>query len=112
ASNAYKIEIQHADGTMNALEKNQKLDWLKSGVEKNSVKILSNARFLTEGVDVPDLDAVLFLQPRRSKIDIAQAVGRVMRKSDNKDYGYVILPIGVPEGIQLIKFLIIMKSMR
>ncbi len=99
ASNAYSVDIRHADGSMNALEKNKKIDWLKAEVPKNSVKILSNARFLTEGVDVPDLDAVLFLQPRRSEIDIAQAVGRVMRNSVNKEYGYVILPIGVPEGI-------------
>lgn len=99
ASNAYRVDIKHADGTMNALQKNQKIDWLKDSVPENSVKILSNARFLTEGVDVPDLDAVLFLQPRRSEIDIAQAVGRVMRKSPDKEYGYVILPIGVPEGI-------------
>src|SRR5690606_24150472 len=61
--------------------------------------ILSNARFLTEGVDVPDLDSITFLKPRKSKIDIAQAVGRVMRKSPGKDYGYVILPIGVPAGV-------------
>ncbi|MGX7078481.1 restriction endonuclease [Globicatella sanguinis] len=99
ASNAYSVDIRHADGSMNALEKNKKIDWLKDEVPENSVKILSNARFLTEGVDVPDLDAVLFLQPRRSEIDIAQAVGRVMRNSVNKEYGYVILPIGVPEGI-------------
>lgn len=99
SSDAYNVDIQHADGTMNALEKNEKLDWLKAEVPEKSVKILSNARFLTEGVDVPDLDAVLFMQPRRSEIDIAQAVGRVMRKSPNKEYGYVILPIGVPDGI-------------
>src|SRR5699024_10450315 len=65
ASNGYSVDIRHADGSMNALEKNQKIDWLKAEVPENSVKILSNARFLTEGVDVPDLDAVLFLQPRR-----------------------------------------------
>src|SRR5699024_3506912 len=63
ASNAYKVDVRHADGSMNALEKNQKIDWLKDEGPENSVKILSNARFLTEGVDVPDLDAVLFLQP-------------------------------------------------
>ncbi|PYH23604.1 hypothetical protein US8_01583 [Bacillus altitudinis] len=95
----YKIEIDHADGSMNALEKNKKISWLKDDVPSNTCRILSNARFLTEGVDVPDLDAVMFLKPRRSKIDIAQAVGRVMRKSDGKDYGYVILPVGVPAGI-------------
>lgn len=94
----FKIEIQHADGTMNAIEKNEKIDWLKSEVPDNTCRVLSNARFLTEGVDVPDLDAVMFLKPRKSKIDIAQAVGRVMRKAEGKDYGYIILPIGVPAG--------------
>lgn len=94
----FKIDIQHADGTMNAMEKNEKIDWLKSEVPDNTCRVLSNARFLTEGVDVPDLDAVMFLKPRKSKIDIAQAVGRVMRKAEGKEYGYIILPIGVPSG--------------
>nr|WP_308036141.1 type ISP restriction/modification enzyme [Bacillus paranthracis] len=94
----YNIEIDHADGSMNALEKNKKISWLKGDVPDNTCRILSNARFLTEGVDVPDLDAIMFLKPRKSKIDIAQAVGRVMRKSPGKDYGYVILPIGVAAG--------------
>lgn len=94
----YKIQIDHADGSMNALEKNKKISWLKDEVPDQTCRILSNARFLTEGVDVPDLDAIMFLKPRKSKIDIAQAVGRVMRKSPGKDYGYVILPIGVPAG--------------
>lgn len=96
----FNIEIQHADGTMNAVEKNEKIDWLKSEVPDNTCRVLSNARFLTEGVDVPDLDAVMFLKPRKSKIDIAQAVGRVMRKAEGKDYGYIILPIGVPAGAE------------
>ncbi|MFD0943828.1 DEAD/DEAH box helicase [Savagea faecisuis] len=96
----FKIEIQHADGTMNAIEKNEKIDWLKSEVPDNTCRVLSNARFLTEGIDVPDLDAVMFLKPRKSKIDIAQAVGRVMRKAEGKDYGYIILPIGVPAGAE------------
>lgn len=94
----FKIDIKHADGTMNAIEKNEKIDWLKSEVPDNTCRVLSNARFLTEGVDVPDLDAVMFLKPRKSKIDIAQAVGRVMRKAEGKEYGYIILPIGIPAG--------------
>lgn len=89
-------EIDHADGSMNALQKNEKISWLKGEVPPNTCRILSNARFLTEGVDVPDLDAVMFLKPRKSRIDIAQAVGRVMRKTEGKEYGYVILPVGVP----------------
>ncbi|WP_412675529.1 DEAD/DEAH box helicase [Alkalihalobacillus alcalophilus] len=98
-SNAFRVEVDHADGSMNALEKNKKISWLKSDVPDHTCRILSNVRFLTEGVDVPDLDAVMFLKPRKSKIDIAQAVGRVMRKADGKDYGYVILPIGIPAGV-------------
>lgn len=95
-TNPFSIEIEHADGSMNAVEKNEKINWLKSEVPDNTCRVLSNARFLTEGVDIPDLDAIMFLNPRRSKIDIAQAVGRVMRKAEGKDYGYVILPIGIP----------------
>jgi predicted helicase len=98
-SDIFSIEIEHADGSMNALEKNKKISWLKSNVPDRTCRIISNARFLTEGVDVPDLDAVMFLKPRKSKIDIAQAVGRVMRKTPGKDYGYVILPIGIPAGV-------------
>lgn len=98
-TNVVNVEIDHADGSMNALQKNEKISWLKSDVPPNTCRILTNARFLTEGVDVPDLDAVMFLKPRKSKIDIAQAVGRVMRKADGKDYGYIILPIGVPAGV-------------
>ncbi|GIN59926.1 DNA damage-inducible protein [Lederbergia ruris] len=94
-----RVEIDHADGSMNALQKNEKISWLKGEVPPNTCRILSNARFLTEGVDVPDLDAVMFLKPRKSRIDIAQAVGRVMRKAPGKDYGYVILPIGIPAGV-------------
>ncbi|GAB3051735.1 DEAD/DEAH box helicase [Virgibacillus ainsalahensis] len=97
-SNPFSIDIEHADGSMNAIEKNEKINWLKSEVPDNTCRVLSNARFLTEGVDVPDLDAIMFLKPRKSKIDIAQAVGRVMRKAEGKDYGYIILPIGVPSG--------------
>ncbi len=99
-TNPMQIEIDHADGSMNALQKNEKIAWLKSPVPDNTCRILTNARFLTEGVDVPDLDAVMFLKPRKSKIDIAQAVGRVMRKAEGKQYGYVILPIGVPAGVE------------
>lgn len=95
----FRVEIDHADGSMNALQKNEKISWLKGEVPPNTCRILSNARFLTEGVDVPDLDAVMFLKPRKSRIDIAQAVGRVMRKAEGKDYGYVILPVGIPAGV-------------
>ena len=94
-------EAEHVDGTFNALVRAEKLDWLRGQVADGTCKVLSNARCLSEGVDVPALDAVMFLQPRKSVVDVVQGVGRVMRTSPGTDkkYGYVILPIGVPAGM-------------
>lgn len=91
-------EVEHVDGTFNALKRNEKLDWLKADTRASGhlCRILSNARCLSEGVDVPALDAVLFLNPRNSVVDVVQSVGRVMRKAEGKKYGYIILPIGIP----------------
>ncbi|MDU0075875.1 MULTISPECIES: type ISP restriction/modification enzyme [Bacillus] len=95
----FKAEVRHVDGSMNALQKNEALDWLASeDIPDNSARILSNVRFLTEGIDVPNLDAIIFLSPRKSQVDIVQAVGRIIRKSPDKDYGYIILPIVIPAG--------------
>jgi predicted helicase len=92
-------EIQHVDGTYNALQRNTRLDWLRGEVPDGTCRILTNARCLSEGVDVPALDAVMFLSPRKSVVDIVQSVGRVMRKSPGKAYGYIILPIGIPSEL-------------
>ncbi|THV24500.1 DEAD/DEAH box helicase [Glycomyces paridis] len=94
-----RCEVEHVDGTMNALERGRALEWLKSEPGEGTARILSNARCLSEGVDVPALDAVLFLHPRNSVIDIIQAVGRVMRRAPAKEYGYIILPVAIPEGV-------------
>ena len=94
-----RCEVHHVDGTYNALERNAELTWLKGVVADDECRILTNARCLSEGVDVPALDAVLFLNPRNSVVDVVQSVGRVMRKAPGKDYGYVILPVAVPEGV-------------
>lgn len=95
----YSVNVRHVDGGMNALEKNGALDWLASDdIPEDSARILSNVRFLTEGIDVPNLDAIIFLSPRKSQVDIVQAVGRIIRKFEGKDYGYIILPIVVPAG--------------
>ena len=91
--------VHHVDGTFNALERNSELHWLKAPVPDGECRILSNARCLSEGVDVPALDAVLFLHPRNSVVDVVQSVGRVMRRATGKDYGYIILPVGVPAGV-------------
>ena len=89
------VQAQHVDGAMNALERNTKLTWLESDMPTNECRVLTNARCLSEGVDVPALDSVVFFNPRNSMVDVVQSVGRVMRKSEGKDYGYIILPVAV-----------------
>ena len=96
---AVLCEVQHVDGTYNARQRGKSLDWLKEDAGPDVCRILSNARCLTEGVDVPALDAILFLHPRNSQIDVVQAVGRVMRRAPGKRMGYVILPIAIPPGV-------------
>jgi predicted helicase len=92
-------EVEHVDGTFNVLVRNEKLDWLKATTAPGTCRVLSNARCLSEGVDVPALDSVMFLNPRKSVVDVVQPVGRVMRKSPGKQYGYIILPLGIPSGL-------------
>lgn len=99
AQNALQCALQHVDGTYNASRRNARLAWLKQPLEDNTCHILSNARCLSEGVDVPTLDAILFMHPRKSQIDVVQSVGRVMRRAPGKALGYVILPVGVPSGL-------------
>ncbi|MFK8985492.1 DEAD/DEAH box helicase [Acinetobacter seifertii] len=92
--------VKHVDGGMNATEKKEKITWLKEQAPENTCRILSNVRCLSEGVDVPSLDAVLFLTPRNSQVDVVQSVGRVMRKAEGKQLGYVILPVVIPAGVE------------
>lgn len=93
-------EASHVDGSMNASQKEEKLAWLKADAPDNTCRILSNVRCLSEGVDVPALDAVLFLTPRNSQVDVVQSVGRVMRNAPGKKRGYVILPVVIPDGME------------
>ncbi|WP_354665946.1 type ISP restriction/modification enzyme [Helicobacter japonicus] len=86
------ILLDHIDGTHNAYQKAEKLSWL-SEEEEGKCRVLSNAKCLTEGIDVPNLDAVCFFDKRDSIVDIVQAVGRTIRKSEGKKYGYIILPL-------------------
>jgi predicted helicase len=88
-----RFEVRHIDGSMSATQRKAYLDWLRDEPGPGETRVLSNAKVLTEGIDVPALDAVVFLKPRRSVVDVVQAVGRVMRKAPGKRYGYVILPI-------------------
>ncbi|MDA9718682.1 DEAD/DEAH box helicase family protein, partial [Planctomycetaceae bacterium] len=96
-------ESRHVDGTMNATEKTTHIEWLKEPADDNTCRILSNVRCLSEGVDVPALDAVLFLSPRNSPVEVVQSVGRVMRKPRDgtvKKLGYVVLPVVIPHGVK------------
>ncbi|MBZ7941454.1 type ISP restriction/modification enzyme [Campylobacter molothri] len=88
------ISIDHIDGTMNSNVRLNKLNNLNSPKE-NTCNILSNARCLSEGIDVPALDSVVFFDGRNSMVDIIQSVGRVMRKAPNKKIGYIILPLAL-----------------
>jgi len=94
-----EVEVKHIDGTFNADRRNERLNWLKENTEKNCCKILTNVKCLSEGIDVPTLDAIMFLHPKKSQIDIVQSVGRVMRKAEHKDIGYVIIPVTIAPGV-------------
>ena len=93
-------QAEHVDGGMNAGQKEAKLDWLKAPTPPDTCRVLSNVRCLSEGVDVPALDAVLFLTPRNSQVDVVQSVGRVMRIAPGKRRGYVVLPVVIPAGVE------------
>ena len=110
------VAVRHVDGSMNIMERTGLLSWLSGDLGRPaptrqtssasesegtsvSCRILSNARCLSEGVDVPALDAVMFLSPRKSQVDIVQSVGRVMRLAPGKQYGYIILPVAIPPGM-------------
>lgn len=97
------VHAKHIDGTMSAPERDELLGWLKD--DSDECRILSNVRCLSEGVDVPSLDAVMFLSARNSQVDVVQSVGRVMRRADNKKYGYIIIPVIVPSDIEADKAL-------
>lgn len=100
-----RIKTKHIDGSQNALERNQSLAWLKEDSDdEQECKVLTNVRCLSEGIDVPALDAVLFLSSRNSQVDIVQSVGRIMRnfkkgQPGEKKYGYIIIPIVVPMDV-------------
>ncbi len=90
------VEAKHIDGGMGASSRDELLSWLKADIDDGDCRILNNVRCLSEGVDVPSLDAVLFLSARDSEVDVVQSVGRVMRTAPGKKYGYIIIPVIVP----------------
>ena len=95
--NGLTCHFEHVDGGMNIDRRLERIRWLDAAPEaSNECRVLTNARCLSEGVDVPSLDSVLFFDARDSMVDVVQSVGRVMRKSPGKKYGYIILPVGIP----------------
>ena len=97
----HRAEVDHIDGKTRALQRRDRMRWLDGSVgDPKTCRILSNARCLAEGVDVPALDGIVFLNPRKSRVDVVQSVGRVMRRAAGKKYGYVILPVAIPAGLQ------------
>lgn len=98
--NMVTVQAEHMDGTMAAPQRDQMLSWLKEDTPENECRIITNVRVLSEGVDVPSLDAVLFISAKNSHVDVVQSVGRVMRKADGKKYGYIIIPVVVPTDVE------------
>ncbi|MCF7815878.1 MAG: DEAD/DEAH box helicase family protein [Candidatus Pacebacteria bacterium] len=95
------LKSDHIDGSMSATQRDQLMSWLKEEPQDpKESRVLTNVRCLSEGVDVPSLDAVMFLSARNSQVDVVQSVGRVMRKSEGKKYGYIIIPVVVPSDIE------------
>ncbi|MBQ6067995.1 MAG: DEAD/DEAH box helicase, partial [Bacteroidales bacterium] len=94
------VEARHVDGSMGAARREEHLGWLKhTKTDGLDCHLLSNVRCLSEGVDVPSLDAVIFLAAKNSQVDVVQSVGRVMRRAEGKRYGYIIIPIVVPSNV-------------
>ena len=85
------FDVFHVNGGQSASDRKGTLESFKAARRG----LISNARCLTEGVDVPSVDMVAFVDPRKSKIDIAQAAGRAMRqsKATNKKLGYIVVPL-------------------
>ena len=98
AGRAMKVVARHLDASASALQRNQELRALAHADGDGECRVVSNVKLFTEGVDVPQLDAVAFLDPRDSQVDVVQAVGRVMRKAPGKRFGYIVIPVVVEPG--------------
>ena len=97
STRAMDVKAEHLDADSSAIVRSEKLRWLNDATRANESRMISNVRLFTEGVDVPALDAVSFLDPRKSQVDIVQSVGRVMRKAEGKKFGYIVVPVPLDE---------------
>jgi superfamily II DNA or RNA helicase len=93
-SHLLEFEAFHVNGEMSTAKREK----LMSAFRLATQAVMSNARCLTEGVDVPAVDMVAFLTPKHSRVDIVQATGRAMRKSPGKTTGYVLVPLLVEQA--------------
>lgn len=97
-----KVIAGHLDASHTALERNIALRNLADAAVGNNCRIVCNVKLFTEGVDIPSLDAVAFLDPRESQVDVVQAVGRVMRQADGKRFGYIVVPVVIEPGVDVV----------
>ncbi|MCS7084750.1 MAG: DEAD/DEAH box helicase family protein, partial [Bacteroidia bacterium] len=95
-----EVEADHIDGSMGANQRGKRMDWLREDPGEGKCRVLCNVRCLSEGVDVPALDAAIFVSAKNSHVEIVQSVGRVMRRAPGKEYGYVVIPIVVPPDVE------------
>ena len=95
---AWSVEAEHLDASASALDRSHALRRLGAAVRDQTLRVLCNVKLFTEGVDVPSLNAVAFLDPRDSQVDVVQAVGRVMRRAEDKSFGYIVVPVVVQPG--------------
>ena len=98
---AMRVDSRHLDASSSALERNMALRELDRADSDGALRLLCNVRLFSEGVDVPSLDAVVFMEPRDSQVDVVQAVGRVMRRSEGKRFGYIVVPVPVEPGLDV-----------
>lgn len=89
-----RVEADYVSGEMPSSLRSRKISQLAEATT-SSPRLLSNARCLTEGIDLPALDAIAFVDPKGSQTDIVQAVGRAIRKSPEKSFGYIVIPVVV-----------------
>ena len=95
---AWAVEAEHLDASASALDRSHALRRLGAAARDRTLRVLCNVKLFTEGVDVPSLNAVAFLDPRDSQVDVVQAVGRVMRRAEGKTFGYIVVPVVVQPG--------------
>jgi superfamily II DNA or RNA helicase len=91
------IAPHHVNGAMGTAARQRELDAFLA----KTPSLVTNARCLTEGVDVPRIDCVFFADPKGSTIEIVQAAGRALRLAEGKQLGYILLPLVVQDGATL-----------